>query len=391
MRRNKRIIIFLAQLIVITVFLRCSQERKTEILVLGTIHQFHYVAEGYSTTILKALLEKLQPDVVCIETRPKDFERDDYSKSPPEVGQVIVPWAKKNGVEIIPIDWWEEGMREATMAYYDSLKNTETGQELEEKEKRLLGDIQNPVSTPEKINYLTVNSDSIQNILRKEHQVSAEVYGEGVPTMFWEERNQKILNRILEVVDTHHGKRIVVAIGAEHKYWLDNELRKIEQVKFLSVPRIDISSLQLTREVVLNRLFTKLESRQANTNPDGVDLTGVKQDIDFLLKKNPNDAVAWYYLGMFYYVGKDYQKSLNNFEKAAQDKAATLYPFPIKLYSFATVRIAMMFDLLNQRERAIEIYQQILDDPQAFKNARRLAERGLKQPFQRPSKGTDGN
>lgn len=78
--------------------------------VLGTIHQFHAIKAGYTLSHLEVLLEAFAPDILAVEIRPEDWEKGDLGRGPFEMGHVAIPWTKKKGVPIAPVDSWEDGM-----------------------------------------------------------------------------------------------------------------------------------------------------------------------------------------------------------------------------------------------------------------------------------------
>ncbi|RDZ28712.1 hypothetical protein [Lysobacter silvisoli] len=83
-----------------------AQEAKpTTVVVLGVDHAAQLVARNDSPALLDAFLDKLDPDAICIERSPEAFARGDYYDFTYEVQDLVVPMARREGIELCAMDW----------------------------------------------------------------------------------------------------------------------------------------------------------------------------------------------------------------------------------------------------------------------------------------------
>ncbi len=102
-------------------------EKPTELLVVGTIHQQHWAVPGYSPRVLEAILDKADPDALCLEIRPVDVERGKLY-APPEMEAVGIKWARAHNRPWYPIDWFpDSNVRQERAKAWKALSETPEG------------------------------------------------------------------------------------------------------------------------------------------------------------------------------------------------------------------------------------------------------------------------
>src|SRR5689334_20822180 len=72
-------------------------EKKTEVIVLSTLHQFHEQSKFYSFAALSQLIEKLRPDVLAVELTPADLASRKEQKVKQEYRRSVFPLADQRG------------------------------------------------------------------------------------------------------------------------------------------------------------------------------------------------------------------------------------------------------------------------------------------------------
>lgn len=82
-----------------------EDQQTTRVIVLGVDHAAQLVSANDSPAMLAAFLGRAKPDAICIERSPEAFARNDYYEFTYEVQDVVVPFARSNGIELCPIDW----------------------------------------------------------------------------------------------------------------------------------------------------------------------------------------------------------------------------------------------------------------------------------------------
>ena len=89
------------------VFLRLANNQGQTIYVLGTIHGSHLSFTPYSLWHLQAVVERLHPDLLLVESRPEELGRDNWGDGPIEMLFASLT-ARSLGIEVQGIDWWNK-------------------------------------------------------------------------------------------------------------------------------------------------------------------------------------------------------------------------------------------------------------------------------------------
>lgn len=78
---------------------------KTKVIILGVAHSPQLVAESYQPAVLRAYIDRVKPDAVCIERSPQEFARNDFYEFTYEQQYLVVPYARERQIPLCPIDW----------------------------------------------------------------------------------------------------------------------------------------------------------------------------------------------------------------------------------------------------------------------------------------------
>ncbi|EPZ57227.1 hypothetical protein H477_2305 [[Clostridium] sordellii ATCC 9714] len=83
--------------------------------ILGTIHNEQMREKyNYSLKYIEDLIVEFNPDIICGEIRPEDFEKYIIDKNydgylgPNEYRKSILPLCEKHNIKFEPIDWFED-------------------------------------------------------------------------------------------------------------------------------------------------------------------------------------------------------------------------------------------------------------------------------------------
>jgi hypothetical protein len=82
-----------------------AEATPATVIVLGVDHAAQLVSERDQPALLDAFLARAKPDAICIERAPEAFARGDFYEFTYEVQDVAVPFARRHGIELCPIDW----------------------------------------------------------------------------------------------------------------------------------------------------------------------------------------------------------------------------------------------------------------------------------------------
>lgn len=108
---------WLSSLLTILVLAAPFSSQAKEVVVVGTLHGDHRRFPLYNFETLKIILQHLKPDLLLIEEDPDSFKAANWKKQteeeygtnrPIEIKLVIMPFAEKENVKVIPTDFRSE-------------------------------------------------------------------------------------------------------------------------------------------------------------------------------------------------------------------------------------------------------------------------------------------
>ena len=216
-----------------------SYYNSSSVFVLGGIHQAHEEAEKYTYKRMGEIFDQLHPDVLCVEVEQKFLDDGSDKGMPLDFSKFIVPSARKLGVPIVGIDWWDKtkGIQWEQLqakAYSDPVISVEIA---------LVGGLFQLLNAYfiEK-DFQDINSPEITALWEAKNELKYEVFRQHseyqfIPK-FEQERNGHMVENVLKALVRHPGKRVMVAVGIDHKYFLERELRR-HGVRVISVKELD--------------------------------------------------------------------------------------------------------------------------------------------------------
>ncbi|WP_299668156.1 hypothetical protein [uncultured Polaribacter sp.] len=78
------------------------------VVVLGVEHSAQLVNTNHQPAILRAFMDKVNPEGICIERSPREYLKNDFYEFTFEQQYCIIPYAKDNSIPLYPIDWIPE-------------------------------------------------------------------------------------------------------------------------------------------------------------------------------------------------------------------------------------------------------------------------------------------
>lgn len=209
--------------------------RPEQVMIVATMHGGHKSSRGYSYEDLYALVKNFDPDFVGVEIRAEDMSRDTTylaANYPTEMITLAREWGPRAfgfdwlGDDVagmaIPGDWW---------AAKSPLKRLERelGQDPKYKNEQLesiRGQEQAiiDVATPATLNdgrYDRLN-DAYYEVFNK--TVAGSRY-EPI-AYFYAQRDEKISLNLAAAIRARHAKRVLVALGADHRSFAIRSLRR---------------------------------------------------------------------------------------------------------------------------------------------------------------------
>jgi len=89
-------------------FKRYRSSQEVDVYHLGTIHGDHLESKGFHLGHLEAVIRNLKPTHLMVEIRPEDLKVGNLAQSPVEM-PVATFLARKDGIPVHAIDWWQAG------------------------------------------------------------------------------------------------------------------------------------------------------------------------------------------------------------------------------------------------------------------------------------------
>lgn len=198
----------------------------TEVVIIGTQHAAQLQYGDHAPAHLRALLNRIDPAAVGVETPPWWYERDVFYEIAYESYGVGVPWAVEKGREIRGVDWQAVGMAFVNAIAWPmdiaSMSQSSAGP----------GEVEEGPEMPDTTDLFFADTPAWRDGINQSY-----AYAEVNPTPYAEAmrrymlyRNLMIAREIVNMAADHEGGRVVVLIGAAHKPDLDLFLATVPNI-----------------------------------------------------------------------------------------------------------------------------------------------------------------
>ncbi len=216
---------------------------KTTVVVLGVDHASQLVARNDRPALLAAFLAHAKPDAICIERSPEAFARNDYYEFTYEVQDVVVPFARRNGIDLCPIDW-EPPVEDARLGFGLDLG---TAPEL-----RPASGFQQFLSFPSP-SHLTrdlFHADDARNVERIAQWAAtpAKRAKDDLPRRLYLYRTYLQAQRVAAAAKAHPGGTLVVVVGEFHKRDIEAILGDAADIRIVQPSSIGKPTEQQVRQ-----------------------------------------------------------------------------------------------------------------------------------------------
>jgi hypothetical protein len=76
---------------------------QTRVAVLGTLAEFHQEPIPYDMPALLKLVTTINPDLLCLDMTPQEWQAQEFGELPPEYREVLIPLAHQTDIVVAPI------------------------------------------------------------------------------------------------------------------------------------------------------------------------------------------------------------------------------------------------------------------------------------------------
>lgn len=203
----------------------------SKVLLLGTIHGLHKNNNLYSYEDIFNIIDDFNPDVLGVEIRPEDVEQErEYLTKYYPYEMIEAKYRYYHRCQIIGFDWFEERLEgklipelyfeevnqqiqleQALQEDYSMAKEKEIISIIEDQEAKLVMKSNASEINSEKLDILMQLKQDITDLLLKEtrYRLIPEAYAA---------RNQQINTNIINLINNCRGKRILILMGAAHRW-----------------------------------------------------------------------------------------------------------------------------------------------------------------------------
>jgi hypothetical protein len=210
-------------------------QAPAKIIVLDTLHQMHAEVPAYGNATLGRIIEKLKPDVLCVELQPDDLTSRPPEKTKQEYPAVIYPLIDRHRYRVYAMEPAEPLYTTLLTPYRG---NTDAFDTRQPARADAFGKYSDGLYAALKAHWTspaTVNDATTDAAFRAKHLLQEALMGPG-EHVGWEAWNSHFLEVIQRAARENPGRRIVVTVGAEHGYWLRDHLRNAAGVTLLDTP-----------------------------------------------------------------------------------------------------------------------------------------------------------
>lgn len=368
-----------------------AEEGKTEVFVLGTLHNAHKSNKNYSYQDILNILGTYDADAICVEIPESFFRERPYLL---EMTMASI-YGFENNKNVYPIDWWnvEKNARKEREEYVktDEYKKKEIEEERRKQDDSIIQSFEKEYGSLEKLfnennkDYYFYNGKEFNDYIRQSYGISIDVYGYSCINLYASERNEKMMDLIKNAILENKGKRIIILTGAEHKYYFDDSLSKMKDVKLIQLKDLKIKKVKASKNIkklidfgltkgyfrsnspniidnmYMNALIPLTHGPSMDEKPSIVPKENIKKAL-YLLKswKDENDSsvLLQFESAWVKFLKKDYKNSIKNALLISDklDSVPKNMKWFVKPFYFRNLGFA--YDMLGKREEAIASYKE---------------------------------
>lgn len=220
----------------------CNSTKETDVLVLSAIHSNHELNKNYSYDDLFATITKYDPEVIGIEIRPEDMEQGNKYLDPFYPAEMMMV-KDSFPAKVVGLDFYREQTRGKLLAV-DMFKDSahEMGR-IVDLQRKMSAD-SDLIKRQEEIGLPALQNEQLR--MANNYSAAEMISGEydsitsryyvlldsvltGTAYEDWERfntnRDVQIRKNALEIVANNKGKKILILVGANHRYRLVDSLR----------------------------------------------------------------------------------------------------------------------------------------------------------------------
>jgi hypothetical protein len=190
----------------------------TQIAVLGTLAEFHHEPIPYDMAALVSLVTKINPDMLCLEMTPEQWQQRDFSQLPPEFGEALLPLAHQTDMVVVPVAG--DSPPEPTAP---GLRGT-----LIRLIRRWLAALQKRAPNPASIN------SGWRHFIADLFYILIDWLAGRHTRSVWKQHTDRVVMEVLNAIRRDPGCRVLVVANVRHCHHIRYKLKKYPEVQTVS-------------------------------------------------------------------------------------------------------------------------------------------------------------
>lgn len=210
---------------------------QSKVYIIPTLHGLHNVNKNYSYDSLRKIVTDLNPEIIAVEIRPEDTDQDTnyLGKNYPLEMRMMKYWFP--GTKVVGFDWLGSDIegRQIPSNYWKEISSI----------KKFERELHDDSTFNKKISVCDTFSNerlsllktlSLPDLLSSNDSLLTTQYYQCLGEMlngsvhervliFYDLRNEKMLNNINEITREYKNKRIVILTGDDHFIYLKNKFK----------------------------------------------------------------------------------------------------------------------------------------------------------------------
>ncbi len=196
---------------------------STRVAVLGTLAEFHREPLPYNMEALVQLVADLNPDFVCLEMTPEQWQQQEFGDLPPEYREALLPLAYQTDMVVVPIAESNPPAEPTASGWRGQLVALC---------RRGLAYIQRTAP-----NAAAVNQGWRHNLANLLYHLIAWLAG-GEVFQAWQTHRHHLIQQILEIARRDPSRRILVVVNLRHCHHIRPALKKHSIVQVVPYPEL---------------------------------------------------------------------------------------------------------------------------------------------------------
>ncbi len=329
-----------------------GQDGVVDLLLLPTLGPLHLSHPRYNAVTLVELTRAYAPDAVLLASYSERGLREGAWREAEELGLFhLLPWAERAGLRVEAVGDRAEELRAEAERFRDYLEQMEKGRRYLEEEAEAQRELFERLAVP--LSPASWRGDEPLGALRRYLEWVARRFGEGPATGFREQRMRAVAERVRTLPEGRYAVWVDV---------LDFPVL-LEHLPEAELPGAHEPTEEERARAVLDRAW-RLE--------EGDDFLRLLEQL-----REIGGAEAGYLAAQVYLAAGQVEDAAALLEQVAEGD----FHHPEYLPGYLLARLGQLRDLLGERERALKAYRGVLALSWAPKEAREIAQAGLRAPF----------